>query len=69
MACIDLAQDRGQRKAFVNTVMKFRVPAQLAASQEGLSFMKLVSLLVQGLIISAISQLQERNQVRKNGRL
>jgi hypothetical protein len=49
---IDLAQDGGQWKALVNTVMNLRVhkmlgsswvPAQLAASQEGLSLMELVS--------------------------
>jgi phytoene/squalene synthetase len=38
MDWIDLAQDRGQWRALVNTVMN-RAAAQLAASQEGLSSM------------------------------
>jgi hypothetical protein len=49
---IDLAPDRDQWMAIFNTVMNFRVhkllgsslvPAQLAASQDGLSSIKLVS--------------------------
>jgi hypothetical protein len=49
---IDLAQHKDQWRALVNTVMKFRfhkmlgsscVAAQLAAPQEGLSAMNLVS--------------------------
>jgi hypothetical protein len=51
MDWIDLAQDTGQWIALVNTVMNLRVPqiagswvaTQPAASQEGLSSMKLVS--------------------------
>jgi hypothetical protein len=42
MNWIDLAQDRDQWKALVNTVIS-RVAAQLAASQEGLGSVKLVS--------------------------
>jgi hypothetical protein len=51
MDWIDVAQDTGHWRALVNTVMNFgfhkmlgssQVAAQLAASQEGLSYMKLV---------------------------
>jgi hypothetical protein len=42
MEWIDLALDRDQWRALVNTVMNLR---QLAASQEGLSSMKLVATL------------------------
>jgi hypothetical protein len=50
---IDLVQDRDQWRALVNTIMNLQfhkllgnssVAAQLAASQEGLSSMELVSL-------------------------
>jgi hypothetical protein len=52
MNWIDLAQNRDQWRAFVNTAMNLRfdkmvvsscVAAQLAVSQEGLSFTKLIS--------------------------
>jgi hypothetical protein len=39
MNWIDLAQDRDQWRALVNTIMNLRVAAQLAPSQEGLSSM------------------------------
>jgi hypothetical protein len=39
MDWIDVAEDRDQWRALVNTVLNLRVAAQLAASQEGLGSM------------------------------
>jgi hypothetical protein len=41
MDWIDLSQNRDKWRALVNTIMNLRVAAQLAASQEGLSTMKI----------------------------
>jgi hypothetical protein len=53
MDWIDLAQDRDQWRALVNTVMNLQVAVQLAASQEGLSSMEF-NILVYGLFYIVI---------------
>jgi hypothetical protein len=63
MGWIDLAQDKGQWKALVNTVINLRIPYNdgkfLAASREGLNPMELVRL--RKLLVSRVFTTQIRD--------